>query len=175
MKQRGALWLLALTLLVGASTGGVAIAVAGTAAKTVTVKKAFNKTLKQTILVTGAGLTLYENTRERNGKIRCIASCRTFWPPLLVPAGGKPTAAAGVLQAKLGMLKRPDGGTQVTYKGALLYRFQSDKKAGDVTGQRVKGLGGVWSAVAVTSSTTPPPAPPAPPPTSTTTTGGYGY
>jgi predicted lipoprotein with Yx(FWY)xxD motif len=174
MKRRGALWLFGLALLAGGLASGMAIAASGSGAKTVIVKKALNKKLGKTILVTGSGLTLYENTRERNGKIHCTGSCRTFWPPLLLPAGGKPTAGAGVSQANLGTLKRPDGGTQVTYKRAPLYHFQSDKKAGDVSGQGVKDLGGTWSAVVAPNSSTAPPTPPPTPPT-TTTTGGYSY
>ena len=177
MKRRTLLWLLGLALLVAVSTGGLAIA-AGGSAKTVLVKKAFNKKLNKWIFVTGSGMTLYENTAERKGKIRCTGSCRTAWPPLLVPAGGKPAAGAGVSQSKLGTLKRPDSGTQVTYTGVPLYRFTSDRKAGDATGQGVKDLGGTWSAAVPTSSNTPPPPAPPPPTTTTpptTTGGGYGY
>jgi predicted lipoprotein with Yx(FWY)xxD motif len=170
MKRRGALWLLWLALLAGGLASGMAIAASGSAATTVIVKKALNKKLSKAILVTGSGLTLYENTRERSGKIHCVGQCRLFWPPLLVPAGGKPTAGAGVSQAKLGTIRRLDGGRQVTYKGVPLYRFKSDKKAGDVTGQGVKDLGGTWGPVVLTGSTTAPPPPPTTTYTTTTTT-----
>jgi len=169
MKPRSALWLLALALVAGASASGMATAASGTAAKAIIVKETFNKKLKKTIFVTGSGLTLYENTTEQKGKIHCTGSCRTIWPPLLVPAGGKATAGAGVSQSKLGTLKRPDGGTQVTYKGTPLYRFTSDRKPGDVNGQGVKDLGGTWFAAVATKSNAPPPPPP------TTTSKGYGY
>ena len=146
VRGKNALWLLGLALLVGASASGIAVAAKDNAARAVIVKEVFNKKLKRTILVTGSGMTLYENTTELKGKIHCTGSCRTAWPPLLVPAGGKPTAGAGVTQSRLGTLKRRDGGTQVTYRGVPLYRFVSDKKLGDVTGQGVKDLGGTWSA-----------------------------
>src|SRR5260370_15765768 len=120
MKPRSALWLLAVALVAGAAASGMATAASGTAAKAVIVKEAFNKKLKKTIFVTGSGITLYENTTEQKGKIHCTGSCRTAWPPLLVPAGSKVTAGAGVSQSKLGTLKRPDGGSQVTYKGVPL-------------------------------------------------------
>ncbi len=170
MKPRSALWLLALALVAGASASGMATAASGTAAKAVIVKETFNKKLKKTILVTGSGKTLYENTTEQKGKIHCTGSCRALWPPLLVPAGGKPHAGSGVSQSKLGTLKRPDGGTQVTYKGVPLYRFVDDEKAGNVDGQGVKDLGGTWFAAVPTNSNTPPPPPPP-----TTTSKGYGY
>jgi predicted lipoprotein with Yx(FWY)xxD motif len=172
MKQRSALWLLALGLLVGISASGIATAASGAAAKAVIVKEALNKKLKKTIVVTGSGMTLYVNTTEQKGRIHCTGSCRMAWPPLLVPAGSKPTAGAGVSQSKLGTLKRPDGGIQVTYKGVPLYRFVSDRKPGDVNGQGVKDLGGTWSAAAPTKSSTPAPPPPT---TTTTTTKPYGY
>jgi predicted lipoprotein with Yx(FWY)xxD motif len=157
----------------GVAASGFALAASGKTAKAVIVKEVFNKKLKRTILVTGSGLTLYQNTTELKGKIHCIGSCRTAWPPLLVPAGGKPTAGAGLAQSRLGTLKRRDGGTQVTYRGVPLYRFTSDRKPGDVTGQGVKDLGGTWSAAAPVKSSAPPPPPPTT--TTTTTTKPYGY
>lgn len=172
MNRRSALGLFALALLVSALTAGIAIAAHDTGAKPAIVKEAVNKKLKKTILVNASGMTLYQNTTEQKGKIHCTGSCRTAWPPLLVPAGGKATASGGVSQSKLGTLKRPDGGVQVTYRGGPLYRFLSDKKAGDVTGQGIKDLGGTWSAAAPAASTAPPPPTTTPPPTST---GGYGY
>ena len=174
MKRRGAFWLFLLALLAGGLASGMAIAASGSASKTGVVKKAFNNKLGKTILVTGSGLTLYENTKERSSRIHCVGQCRVFWPPLLVPAGVKPTAGAGVSQAKLGTIKRPDGGRQITYKGVPLYRFKSDKKAGAVSGQGVKDLGGTWGVVALTGSTAPPPPPP-PPYTLPTTTSTDPY
>jgi predicted lipoprotein with Yx(FWY)xxD motif len=171
---RSALWLVALALLVGVFASGIALAANDNAGKAVIVKEVFNKKLKKTILVTGSGMTLYENTTELKGKIHCTGSCRTAWPPLLVSAGGKATAGAGVAQSKLGTLKRPDGGTQVTYKGGPLYRIVSDKKLGDVTGQGVRDLGGTWSAAAPTKATTSSPTPTTTT-TTTTTTKHYGY
>ena len=69
----------------------------------------------------------------------------------------------GVSQAKLGTIKRPDHGTQVTYNGKALYRFASNNKPGAVTGQNVAGFHViVTNAGSATSATT------------TTTTSGYG-
>ena len=40
----------------------------------------------------------------------------------------------------LGTLTRPDGTTQVTYRGMPLYYWQGDTKSGDVTGNGVEGF-----------------------------------
>lgn len=163
---------LILVAVLGAGlASGIAVAASGSAKGTPTVKKAYNGALGKTILVTGTGFTLYTNTRERSGTIRCVGQCRSFWPPLLVAANAKPTAGAGVARAKLGTVKRPDGGRQVTYKGAPLYRFKSDKSRGQATGQGFKDLGGAWSVVALAGAGAPPPPPP--PATTATTTSTY--
>jgi hypothetical protein len=47
----------------------------------------------------------------------------------------------------LGTTTRADGTTQVTYAGHPLYRFISDQKAGDVTGQGVNPFGAPWYVV----------------------------
>ncbi|MGZ4126357.1 MAG: COG4315 family predicted lipoprotein, partial [Actinomycetota bacterium] len=68
-------------------------------------------------------------------------SCATNWPPLLLPSGVKSaTGGSGVDASKLGTIKRPDGGTQVTYNGKPLYLFISDKSPGQATGQGVAGF-----------------------------------
>ena len=166
IKRKGAVGLLLLALLAGGLASGIAVAARGTATKTPTVKKAFNNALGKTILVTGTGFTLYTNSRERTGKIHCVGQCRAFWPPLLVPATAKPTAGAGVARARLGTIRRPDGGRQVTYKGVPLYRFKSDTKRGDAGGQGLADLGGTWRVVVLPGTAAPPP----PATTSTTTT-----
>ena len=165
---------------------GVALAIAGfatsmsLAAHTAkpTVKTAFNKKLGKTVLDTPGGLTLYRNTQEKNHRIRCTGGCAKAWPPLLVAAGSKPVAGAGIVQAKLATIKRPDGKTQVTYGGWPLYRFASDSKPGDANGQ---GIEGIWFSVTVagsgsgSGSGSTSPAPPATSSTYSTDTTDTGY
>jgi len=131
------------------------------------------------LLATSSGLTLYHYTDEKRGKIDCKSSCTPLWPPLLVKAGAKPTAGVGLSAAKLGTIKRPDGGTQVTYNGLALYRYAPDKKTGDVKGQ---GVEHAWYAISpagkiVTRMAAPAdPSTSTPPPTETTPSGGgYDY
>ena len=153
-----------LVVLVGVS---VAIAVAGATQPVPTVKTAHSSTFG-TLLVSSTGLTLYQLGSEKKGTITCTGSCAKIWPPLLLPAGAKPIAGTGVSQAKLGTIKRPDHGTQVTYSGKALYRFASDRKSGAVSGQNVASFHIVvlkaGSGSAATST-----APAAP-----STGGGYG-
>lgn len=126
--------LLALALMVAAS----AIAQSGGSKRV--AKEAANATLGKTVLTTTNGRTLYSLSVEKNGKFICTASCLSIWHPLTVPAGVKPTGPV-----KLGTIKRPDGGTQVTYRGRPLYRFGSDTKAGDANGEGIKDVG-TWHA-----------------------------
>ena len=150
---------LALALLVGV---GVGVAVAAPTRTVPTVKTAHSSKYG-TLLVSSTGFTLYQLGTETNGTIKCTRSCAKIWPPLLLAAGAKPIAGQGVSQAKLGTIKRPDHGTQVTYNGKALYRFASDSKPGAVTGQNVAGFHVVvTNAVSATSNTT------------STTTSGYG-
>jgi predicted lipoprotein with Yx(FWY)xxD motif len=129
--------LLALALAVTALSAN-AIAQGGTSKRV--VKEAANATLGKTVLTTTSGRTLYSLSVEKNGKFICTGSCLSIWHPLTVPAGTKPTGPV-----KLGTIKRPEGGTQVTYKGRPLYRFGSDAKAGDANGEGIKDVG-TWHA-----------------------------
>jgi len=73
------------------------------------------------------------------------ASCVQYWPPVLT--NGAPQAGAGLNASLLGTIRRSDGTTQVTYAGHPLYRFVSDKAAGDETGQGVNAFGAPWYVV----------------------------
>ena len=97
-----------------------------------------------TILVDGSGMTLYSLSAEKNGKFICTASaCTAIWHPLTVSAGATPSGVSS-----LGVVKRPDGTTQVTYKGAPLYTFAQDQQPGDTKGQGFKDVG-TWGVVTV--------------------------
>ena len=96
------------------------------------------------VVVSATGRTLYHYTDETKGKVACAGACAKLWPPLLVKAGAKPVAGAGVVASKLGVLKRPDGTFQVTYGGLGLYLYAGDKKAGDANGEALESS---WYAV----------------------------
>lgn len=106
------------------------------------VKTAFNKKLHQRILVTRLGRSLYALSAEKRGRFICINSqCLSFWTPLLVPHGQKPTGVRS-----LGTIKRPGGQIQVTYHGRPLYTFNDDRRPGQVGGEGFMDVG-VWHAV----------------------------
>ncbi len=146
----------------------VVTATAVAAARPPTVKAAqisgFGK-----LLTTSSGLTLYHYTDEGRGKIDCKGACVKLWPPLLVKSSARPAAGPGVTASKLGTIRRPDGGLQVTYNGLALYRYAPDRKPGDVLGQ---GVEHAWYAISpagkiVRRTAAPPPSYPSP-------GGGYG-
>jgi predicted lipoprotein with Yx(FWY)xxD motif len=124
---------------------------AGQASKRV-AKQTANPTLGRTILTTTKGHTLYSLSAETNGRFICTGACASTWRPLVIPAGVKPTGPV-----KLGTIERPDGRTQVTFKGRPLYSFSGDSKAGDVNGEGIKDVG-TWHA-AVTAKAPPKPEP----------------
>ena len=97
------------------------------------------------ILTTSSGRTLYSLSAEKNGKFICTkaSGCLALWHPLMVPKNG--TVKGPVT---LGTIKRPDGGSQVTYHGRPLYTFAEDVKPGQVGGQGLKDVG-TWHAVTV--------------------------
>jgi predicted lipoprotein with Yx(FWY)xxD motif len=131
----------------------------GTTTKTVKTGHAGGKT----VLVNRAGRTLYSLSAETKGRFICTAGCVSTWHPLLAARGQKPTGAHS-----LATIRRPDGKTQVTYKGKPLYTFAGDMKAGDARGEGFKDVG-VWHTAVVGTSTNK-----APQPTTTTGSGGYG-
>lgn len=109
--------------------------------------------LGKTVLVNRAGLTLYSLSAETHGRFICAGACTSLWHPLVVTSGHKATGATG-----LGTIRRPDGRTQVTYKGKPLYTFAQDHKRGQASGEGFKDVG-VWHAAVVGSSAKNAPAP----------------
>jgi predicted lipoprotein with Yx(FWY)xxD motif len=104
-----------------------------------------------TILVNAQGMTLYHLSAEQNGKFICTSTaCTGIWHPLTVSAGSAPSGEAGSLST----VKRPDGTTQVTYKGEPLYTFTSDQQPGETKGQGIKDVG-TWTVITTSPSSAP--------------------
>ncbi|HSC20375.1 MAG TPA: hypothetical protein VLC07_01460, partial [Solirubrobacterales bacterium] len=74
--------------------------------------------LGATVLTRTNGHTLYSLSVETNGRFVCTGGCLGTWKPLVIPRGVKPKGPV-----KLGTIRRPDGKTQVTFKGRPLYSF----------------------------------------------------
>ncbi|MEV6411482.1 hypothetical protein [Kribbella sp. NPDC051718] len=95
------------------------------------------------VAVDAEGFTLYMSvldSRDPSKSVCKSAPCLAAWKPVYVKKAGI-LAGAGVSQAKLGTLVRPDNGIQATLNGWPLYRFAKDKNPGDVLGE---GLKGTW-------------------------------
>ena len=122
------------------------------------VKEMENATLGHTVLTTLKGKTLYSLSVETKGKFTCTGTCLASWTPLLIPKGVKPKGPV-----KLGTVMRPNGKTQVTYKGRPLYSFNGDVKPGEANGEGIKDVG-TWHAAKVGNVSPPPPAPESEPP-----------
>ena len=105
-------------------------------------KTAQSSQLGKTVLANLKGRTLYSLSAETNGKFICTKSsgCLSIWHPLTVPAGVMPKGPV-----KLGTIKRPEGGVQVTYRGRPLYSFGGDTAPGQANGQGIIDVG-TWGA-----------------------------
>lgn len=138
-----------LSIAVVAAVAVLAIAalfssLAGASTSKRVVGEAHNSSLGSTVLVAANnGLTLYSLSAEKNGRFICTGSCNSIWKPLTVPAGTEPVGPV-----HLGTIVRPDGRTQVTFRGLPLYRFTGDTKPGDVSGEGIRDVG-VWHAAGV--------------------------
>jgi predicted lipoprotein with Yx(FWY)xxD motif len=98
------------------------------------------------VLVDSSGLTVYLFLADKGTASSCNSpSCVQYWPPVLTK--GVPQAGTGVNGSLLGTTTRADGTTQVTYAGHPLYRFASDNKPGDATGQGLNAFGAPWYVV----------------------------
>lgn len=140
---------LALALATGASASGSSKVVA---------KEAQSASLGGTVLTRANGHTLYSLSVETHGRFVCTGGCLGTWKPLVVPPGVKPKGPV-----KLGTIRRPDGKTQVTFKGRPLYSFNGDAKAGEANGEGFKDVG-TWHAAKVAGAATSPAPAPEPPP-----------
>jgi predicted lipoprotein with Yx(FWY)xxD motif len=99
------------------------------------------------ILVTADGKTLYTNTVDTPGDLKCTnVACTAFWPPFTVD--GQPPSGEG-LPGLLGTITRPDGSMQVTYNDLPLYTFYQDRQPGDTGGNGFIDLGGTWHVVPI--------------------------
>ena len=85
-------------------------------------------------------MTVYLFEKDPARSSSCTGACAKAWPPVT----GKPKAGPGAIASDLGTIKRPDGSTQVTYKGHPLYMFIKDKDDGDAYGQGVNAFGAQW-------------------------------
>ena len=139
---------LVVALLSGLVLSATAAANRSTSSSQALVKTAYNKSLKATILVDGAGRTLYLFGSDPKNQSTCPTvdpTCPKIWPAYTT--SGKPIAGKGVKAALLGVTAKK----QVTYNGHPLYHFAGasgygapDRRPGQANGQ---GLFQLWYVV----------------------------
>src|SRR4051812_12478123 len=76
------------------------------------------------VLVECRGRTLYLFERDSGTKSACTGACAANWPPLFVH--GTPLVGSGAKASDVGKTARPDGISQLSYKGHPLYTFVND-------------------------------------------------
>jgi predicted lipoprotein with Yx(FWY)xxD motif len=84
------------------------------------------------VLVDSEGRTLYTADVEKGGRILCTDGCISFWEPIAASAREARTASTD-LDLDLGVVRRPDGGRQLTFEGLPLYSF-TDEEPGQLDG-----------------------------------------
>ncbi|MFM6851449.1 MAG: hypothetical protein ACKOVB_20345 [Terrabacter sp.] len=92
-----------------------------------------------TIVVDSQGMTLYMFDKDTKGgtKSACEGQCLTAWPPAMMGAAAPTLTGVTGTVASIGTA---DGKKQLTLDGWPLYYWFKDTKAGDVSGQAVKGV-----------------------------------
>ncbi|GGK76337.1 hypothetical protein [Mangrovihabitans endophyticus] len=90
------------------------------------------------------GFTLYRFTGDSAdpSASKCTGDCALRWPPVLIQPGGR-VFVDGIKSAKVGAIRRPDGGVQVTVAGWPAYQFSGDTVPGEFNGQ---GVDNAWFA-----------------------------
>lgn len=136
-----------------------------------------------TVLVSGAGMTLYALTSEAGGHVTCTDSemsngtaCTSVWPDSEIPAGMTAgIAGSGISAALLGTATGPTGDKYVTYAGYPLYTFARDT-AGTAKGEGITSFGGTWEVLSPAGTLVPKSAFTAvPSPSPSKASSGYGY
>jgi predicted lipoprotein with Yx(FWY)xxD motif len=100
-----------------------------------------------TVLAAGPKrLTVYMFEADTGASTSCTGTCGSVWPP--VTTSGQPQAAGATVASDLGVITRPDGTKQVTYKGHPIYYYAKDGDAGDAYGAGIKSFGAGWYVLA---------------------------
>jgi predicted lipoprotein with Yx(FWY)xxD motif len=127
------------------------------------------------VLASTDGHTLYQALGESAGHIRCVQGCTGVWEPVMASQRQLRTTGSP-LAAKLTVLPRPDGGTQLAYAGHPLYTFALEgphQMHGNGVTDEFSGAHFRWSAVTVDSASSAPPRMGSKP--TDVGGGGYGY
>ncbi len=125
-KSTGIFLGLAMVATVSLSAG-----VNAAAHKTIAVKKAV---VSGKVLFTNPkGYTLYTFDKDASGVSNCNGGCAKKWPPLKAKT-------KGMMAGDYSVIERQNGGLQWAYRGKPLYTWFKDTKAGQTSGDGVKGV-----------------------------------
>ncbi|MFL6136054.1 MAG: hypothetical protein ACJ72A_24830 [Nocardioidaceae bacterium] len=102
------------------------------------------------VLVDPRGRTLYAFAADAPHHSACTGSCLSYWPP--VPGADAASLAGSGVTAKLGVIKRSDGSSQLTANGFPMYTYVGDSAAGETKGQGTNLSGGLWWVVGPTGA-----------------------
>jgi predicted lipoprotein with Yx(FWY)xxD motif len=94
---------------------------------TLTTMKLGGKIVLAELMMTGAGwfaFPVYSYTKDTASSSACTGACAVAWPPLL--STGTPSLIGLLAAASVSELTRPDGTTQLVYKGKPLYLFSEE-------------------------------------------------
>jgi predicted lipoprotein with Yx(FWY)xxD motif len=126
------------------------------------------------VLADSAGKTLYTAAVEKGGRIECVDECTSFWEPML-GSSADAKELAGELDAKLGVVTRPDGEQQLTVDQLPLYTFTEEdagKLEGDGFVDEFQGTHFEWEAARTRGGS---PSSGSAAPSDDSAGGGYGY
>jgi predicted lipoprotein with Yx(FWY)xxD motif len=106
-------------------------------------------------LADASGQVLYMSDEEAaDPNVSCSGACEAFWKPLTA-GSADPAASSDV--GDLGVVQRPDGTSQVTYRGHRLYTFTQDapgQATGDGFSDTFDGQRFTWHVVVVDQPST---------------------
>ncbi|MGO4439580.1 COG4315 family predicted lipoprotein [Rhizobium sp. RAF56] len=94
------------------------------------------ETSKGKVVADAKGMTLYTFKNDKKDMSNCYDDCAKNWPPFMASDNAKADGAYS-------LVTRKDGKKQWAKDGMPLYLWIKDTKAGDVSGDGVKG---VWDA-----------------------------
>ncbi|HUY09817.1 MAG TPA: hypothetical protein VMW80_10300 [Candidatus Dormibacteraeota bacterium] len=102
-----------------------------------------------TVLVDGAGRTIYTLSSEKHGKITCTSAsgCPQFWPQIHSSSGQRHQTRGGAHASMIGSERGATSTRVVTYHGWPLYTYSGDSAKGQDNGEGLKSFGGTWYAV----------------------------
>src|SRR3989339_768306 len=105
-----------------------------------------NNPVSKIYLSDNSGKALYyfksdiKGTATSDPLSKCTGACLATWPIFSAPGGGQITAPALLKISDFKEFTRPDGTSQLSYKGWPLYSYSKDIKSGDTKGDAFNNL-----------------------------------